>query len=118
MKYTDFGFELRTHAAVKASSGLTLDCQITFGAAEIPEDETDAQRDLESLILSGQIRTFGEISHVTSWTYHFPKVTDSQPDAVTITFHYKAIPIPLNRPERDDRVQRILDPLRSLPSNV
>lgn len=119
-QYTDFGFELRTHSAEKSSGGMILSCQITFGAAAVPDDETDAQRDLESLILSSEIRTFGTISHVTSWTYNFPKVTESQPDAVTITFHYKSVIQPLDQPERTDRVNRILEPLNRnlLPAHL
>lgn len=117
-QYTDFGFELRTHAGVKTPNGFALECQITFGAAVVPNDETEAQRDLESLILLGEIRTFGKISHVTSWSFNFPKVTDTQPDAVTITFHYKSVPNPLNKSEQEERVERILQPLNRLPSTV
>lgn len=114
MSYTDFGFELRNHAAAKTPNGLGLDCQITFGAAAVPDDETEVQRDLESLILSGEIRTFGTISHVTSWSFNFPKVTEAQPDAVTITFRYMSVPNILNKPEQQERVERLLQPLRLL----
>lgn len=116
--YTEFGFQLRAHSASKSESGYTLDCQITFGAAAIPDDETESQRDLEALILSGEIRTFGVVSHVSGWTFSFPKVTESQPDAVTITFHYTAVPNPLNKTEREDRVRNFLDPLRALPTST
>lgn len=116
--YTEFGFELRAHSASKSQAGYEFDCQISFGAIVVPDDETEAQRDLEALILSGEIRTFGIIGKVTGWTFTFPKVTESQPDAVTITFHYKSVPKPLDQPEREERVNRILLPLNRnlLPS--
>jgi hypothetical protein len=108
-QYTAFGFVLRDHAAVKSSSGITLDCKIVFGAENVPADEIDAQRDLESLIVSGQIRTFGEILHVTSWNYSFPKQTENQPDACLITFNYQSVTNPLRESERLERVEKFLN---------
>jgi hypothetical protein len=117
MQYTKFGFELRNHAAAKTPSGMALECKIVFGSELIPDDETDAQRDLESLILSGEILTFGEIDKVTSWSFAFPPVTPDQPDACQITFHYTAVAKPLLQQERVKRIERIFEQMKQLPAN-